>query len=477
VEKSSDELLMMAKKTIEKNKSKPVRLYKSMRECFEETGQASKLYGGANEFLAEEGPVGARAYLNGAIIKDRTIELPNSFFKNRFKGNYGPYLEDFWGKGNVKYVNLKQGSLPLRSVPVDYTKLKNDNLMELCSKYDHVERRLEEDPDLIVHGGNYDAYRHVRNLVDSFEDKKRKGSCSIINGENGFGKSSLAEYFAYMLREKGIPTVAFSVDDLGEYLRPSNKSNNYDPVNKCIIETDYCLLAKNTAKVVILDQGHGLFGGTGNGKWNRSGVQKRIFDLVESVKRRGGHVLFSITETKASGLEDMTAKLKDDVTKDVYEGVGHRDLGSRFEGFANFKVSNIPKCERELYTQEILERSSILKNCGVSKDEILGGLMAASYGIRLTPRKISDNIGKLEAKVWKVKGMDDVVRIVGGKKAIGKMQRDGLSDFITEGVLTGEDLKKILTDNPYGTSDIWDASHDHRYNGFKIGEKVLDEEI
>ena len=57
------------------------------------------------------------------------------------------------------------------------------------------------------------------------------------------------------------------------------------------------------------------------------------------------------------------------------------------------------------------------------------------------------------------------------------MQRDGLRDFITEGVLTGEDLKKILTDNPYDTSDIWDALHDHRYDGFRIGEKVLDEEI
>lgn len=416
-----------------------------------------------------------KMYLDAAEIKQDAIVLPNEIMARKFREHYGPNL----GGMKVSYEERDNGerALPFESVSYsDVEKKNNKGILKICKPHSYVNSFLSEDPKLILHGGNSEAFNHLEDLVASFADGLNEGGCSVLRGKRGLGKSSLVDRFAYRLRENDVPVVGFSLDALSTYLSPAG--GNYDPKLNGIPEPDYYRIAKNLAKVVILDQAHGLFGGNGKGRWNRSGTQGRVLNLIEEVQRRDGHVVFCFTETDKYGFSDMAGELESGSKGDAYDRIGNGDLGSRLANFVDYEVSNIPKIERGDYVREMIRRSSIVKNSGLDSGLVLEGFMDAAYGAALTPRKIAGNIAKVEASAWagNVGGAEDIVRRIGGKSAVGRLRKENVRRA-SSATLSENDLRSLLLDNPYDVEDVRGALYAYEDGEIATGEKTLDGEI
>lgn len=404
----------------------------------------------------EEGVDGSvnRTYLDPVVFEGRTIHAPNKYVVAGIKKHYGDKLSGFRigvGDGSESV----QGSLELESRAVDYSEEKKERFRRCVplSWIGHESNCYTEDPGVIIHGGNERVYSTLEKLAGSIKNGKEGGSLTVIHGKNGLGKTFALNYFAYLLREARIPTVAIGVNGIVHYLNPKRKEES-NPVKRVADRLDLA----GIADVVLLDQMHNAVGK--DGKWQLNGTQSCLFGILNAAEWRKAHVVFFATETDVFGFDDFKTYLGQTTQSGEYEATGHTDLADRFNTSFPLEIKGVPEDEIDEFVCKMITKNPILVASGVPREEIAAGIVAARYGKPLSPRGISADIRNIE-RLARYEGNFDVCSIIetiGGKRAKERFENNRVGffgrDLPVKRDLAGIRLRALFRNSGYTQDEI-----------------------
>ena len=334
-----------------------------------------------------------KVYMNDGKIH---IDGPDKFYVNHLRNNYGEIISVALGATGIKDeivygVNSEPDGRRQRELDFGYPKSvkKEEDLIERCSQCGYLERQFYDKTETILHGGNRPVYREFESILESLE---AGGDCwepLIVHGENGLGKTHAMDYLLYEANRRKIPSVGFSLSSLVDYLNPNmpNKAKEFRAFKSYT-------LAKNYAKLSVVDQAHATIGGTYPDYYHRKGTQSWLFALEEGIKSRGGNLVYAFTDTKRLPLEKAIEMLMDEKIYSVNgdSTVGNRDLGDRMKNHFRIKIDGIPAEEEWEVINGIVGGNGALVAGGMSPEQIVETIRATGYGEKTNIRRIVEKV-------------------------------------------------------------------------------------
>ncbi len=383
---------------------------------------------------------------SGEICVDAMDVYCASWLKDNYGAAISGALKEAGIEKKVVYgVDSELDTNPQIPLEFNNTKTidKKNDLVNLCSRYCQLEDSFHDGSEPILHGGNRTVYRALEDVFETLKSGERPESPLVIHGENGLGKTYALKNLLHKAKENGILAVAHSVDDFVTYLTPSKGGLSHSAE-----DPEWYVLARDHAQLVVLDQVHSLVGKTRSGIDQRVGTQKRIFNLVEAVKKRGGTVVFSCTDTKKLDLEDLVDSMKSE-DADRWGNIGNRDFGDRLGNYDAVEIGHIPNEEYSEVLREIAGGNGALINESVSSEQIVAAFVAADYGTKSTFRRTDANVRKvirMSSLHNEAISPEFIVKNVGTKRARDKLAVGGF-DFSKESYDRGSFLDDYSIDD------------------------------
>ncbi len=363
------------------------------------------------------------------------VEGLDRFYTNWIKDHYNTViseiLEEFGFNGEVNYdVDLRLDPSPQMSLDFENsrpTKKKKD-LVALCSRYSYLDGPFYDGAKIIFHGGNRPVYREIDFVLESLKKSVDYWEPLIVHGKNGLGKTHAMNYLLHKARKRKIPAVGFNLNSLVNYLNPQlpNKANElkaFEAYN----------LAKDYAKLVVVDQAHSMIGGNGPNYYHRKGTQSWMFALETSVKDGGGNLVYAFTDTRGLPLEKAVDMLMDENIYMVKNEptVGNRDLGDRIKNHLFIEIGSIPVEEQWEVINGIAGGDGLLTAGGMSSEQISETISAANYGEKTNIRGIAEKVKNIvrASRAYDVPVTRELImKVAGSKKAKKKFALGGF-DF------------------------------------------------
>lgn len=408
---------------------------------------------------------GFHAYETEGVI---IFECPNEFCSNELRNRYDPLIKNIFEQigyhGSISYSachetqSEQQMSLDLGSPrPIK----KKEDLVARCSRYGYLENSFHGEMKTILHGGNKPVYREIENILEKLKSGKNCWNPLIVHGANGLGKTHALNYLLYHAQKEGIPSVGYNVGALADFLNSKNNPREKDAPNP-----EWYTLAKDHAKLVVLDQSHGLFFGGGSKVTHREGTQKWIFKLIEGVQKRDGNIIMSFTDIGKLDWKRAVEILNDGKEYsgtnrygETYSTIGNKDLGNRLKSYFPIEIEHVPDDDYWDIVKGISGGNGALISGGLSSSQIVETFVAAGYGERKTLRDITEKVRNVvrASRVYETPVTRELIMQAAGSKKAQKKFALGGFDFNEK----SDHGSGSFLDN-YSVADIGAAFYVHR---------------
>ncbi len=395
---------------------------------------------------------------------DVYVEGPDRFYVSHLEEKYGSTISEILGD-DVSYWVDSELEVD-RQLPLDFKSCEptGEDLEMMCSRYRLRGEPFYDEARVVLHSGNKEAYGRL----NAFMGEEGSGPL-VLHGRKNVGVTYSVKKLLHEAGGNGVVSIARDVGELVKHLTPSRSKGFGDMGNPGWYD-----LAKGHADLVVLENVD-LLAGEFNGRaYHKPGTQRRIYELLNGVEKRGGKVVLTFTDKGkldfdgfvdllGSGIEDQNGKTGNNNLADLLRK-------SRVVEIRHARIEDYGDIIRQVDSEGDMKIAE-----GFSSGDVERAFDAANYGV---PRNVERTVRNVE-KVVKMSRMygigvspEYVVNSVGGEKARNKFavdnfeRSDNVSSFLD--LHSSGDIAKAFNLYRIGKNDKIDSK------GIRVDPKYVE---